>query len=228
MADCKLTEADKERVKAKQADTKGKLELYASLPFVTMPKVEVEEKMFGRVDGHRDWDITRYEIRSQFVKKFSWSIPCKEVIDAFKKYSPSRKILDVMAGSGWWVKLLNDVGLNAEASDIEPGEGNSYKHHTSWVPIKKCDGAEMVKLNQEADIIVAWPPYDEPEGTRIVKEIKRPGTILYYIGEGPDGCTGDGEFHNLLDDKNEWESLEFVSLPQWDGLHDNMEVFKKK
>lgn len=200
---------------------------YVNLPFANLTKEELVEILFPKRDRYNLDIMGAHDLRHRFVKKYSWSIPCREAINTIKQYSTSKRVLDVMAGSGFWVKLLIEAGVKAEASDINVGDKNTYKHTTTWVPIKECDGAAMVKKNQNADIIVAWPPYDEPDGTKIINEIKKPGTMLYYFGEGGWGCTGDNEFHEIINDQDKWHDVEHVQLPQWDGLHDSLMIYRR-
>ena len=73
--------------------------------------------------------LTGFEERQSFVRKYSWSIPCKEAIDAIKKHSLDNKITDIMAGSGWWAKNLEDAGMEVSAIDNRIGKKQSV-----WTP----------------------------------------------------------------------------------------------
>jgi hypothetical protein len=49
------------------------------------------------------------------------------------------------------------------------------------------------------------------------------GRTLAFIGEGEGGCTADDEFFRLLETGEEVES---IPLPQWDGLHDHLTIYR--
>ena len=44
------------------------------------------------------------------------------------------------------------------------------------------------------------------------------GDTVLYVGEGCGGCTGDDNFHERLED--EFELIEEMEIPQWNGIHD--------
>jgi hypothetical protein len=50
--------------------------------------------------------------------------------------------------------------------------------------------------------------------------------MVVYIGEHWWGCTATDAFHRLLD--NEWEKINEIAIPQWDGIHDRVFVYKRK
>jgi hypothetical protein len=91
------------------------------------------EKAFAQASGSQellDTMTTDFDLREHFVKNFAWAAPCKEAIDAIKKFARP-PIYDPMAGLGFWAKLLNDRGVETLAFDhLAPGE-NHYRqvHH---------------------------------------------------------------------------------------------------
>jgi len=46
------------------------------------------------------------------------------------------------------------------------------------------------------------------------------------VGEGSEGCTGDGNFFDLLEE--EWEKIHSIDIPQWFGMHDYLVSYKRK
>jgi hypothetical protein len=54
------------------------------------------------------------------------------------------------------------------------------------------------------------------------------GNTVIYIGEGSSGCTGDEEFHNMLE--KEWDTPKGGACPmvQWWGLHDWITIYHRK
>jgi hypothetical protein len=72
--------------------------------------------------------------------------------------------------------------------------------------------------------MLSWPPYDEPMASDCLTYYQ--GRHVIYIGEGSGGCTGDERFHDTLYD--EFEEIEDVRLPQWNGIHDYLSVWRRK
>lgn len=54
------------------------------------------------------------------------------------------------------------------------------------------------------------------------------GGTVAYVGEGWGGCTGDDLFHGLLSEFFEEDYDMSCSVPQWSGIHDSLEVWRRK
>ena len=52
------------------------------------------------------------------------------------------------------------------------------------------------------------------------------GDRFVYIGESRGGCTADNTFFEILN--SNWTFVESVDIPQWDGIHDEMNMWKRK
>jgi hypothetical protein len=51
------------------------------------------------------------------------------------------------------------------------------------------------------------------------------GEYVAYVGEGDGGCTADDRFHRVLAER--WSEVETVPIPQWYGLHDRLEIYRR-
>jgi hypothetical protein len=51
------------------------------------------------------------------------------------------------------------------------------------------------------------------------------GNTVIYIGEDAGGCTGNDEFHGILD--REFKLINTQEIPQWYGIHDVMFVYRR-
>lgn len=171
--------------------------------------------------------------RKKFVKDYSWSIICKEVIEKIKQYA-SPPIFDVMAGTGWMGKILSSNGIRVISSDLHIGKNNKYGHHKTHDEISEIPAIEKMKeiailaKNGETrgDIILSWPPYEESLGYDILKLVS-PGAYVFYFGEGMYGCTGDDEMHSLLNNPSIFTHVETFAIPQFDSIHDSLFIYKK-
>jgi hypothetical protein len=73
-------------------------------------------------------------------------------------------------------------------------------------------------------LLLCWPPYNTSAAYKCL--IAFAGETLAYIGEGPEGCTGDKLFHQTL--QKEWVKTKKVTIPQWPNLHDQLIIYKRK
>lgn len=205
----------------------------------TMPRNEIHYILRSGTSGGRYSDDGRWADdaykkhidRHDFVRKYSWSIPCKEAIDTIKKYARP-PLYDLMAGTGYWAKILNDAGVKTYASDMHLGRYNPYKHDSSHIKIRRKNaiiGAYSIQRARNSqgwhgDILLSWPPYESSTPTDILDTLPV-GTRVFYLGEGYGGCTGDVAMHTNFN-KN-FKELEEVYLPKFEGLHDSLIVYEK-
>ena len=160
------------------------------------------------------------DIRRRFIKKYGFAIPCREAMEFIKSYVRN-ELLDVMAGTGYWAYLLNDFGITTRAFDIKPKKNNW--HEGDHYPVEEMDAREAIKQNPECDILLSWPPYEDPIGFLTLKAVQ-PGIRVFYIGEWG-GATGDDKMHDYLD--KQFKELGMFSLPQFDGIRDYLSAHEK-
>ena len=86
-----------------------------------MPREEVEKFL-----SNRGFD---FSTRRAFTTYFGWSVPCKEAVEAIKKYA-RQPLYDVLAGTGYWTKILKKAGINVIASDIHKITSKNYYHRS--------------------------------------------------------------------------------------------------
>jgi hypothetical protein len=51
------------------------------------------------------------------------------------------------------------------------------------------------------------------------------GNTIVYVGEGEGGCCAGEDFFEFV---SEWNLIETIPIPQWDGIHDYMFVYRRK
>lgn len=159
--------------------------------------------------------------REKWVHEYAWAIPCEEALRAIGKYGP---LVEMGAGTGYWASLLEKRGVEVTCYDEcpPPHEDNHWHrenvcHHMVWQ-----GGSEMVKEHPDKTLFLCWPPM-----SRMAEECldHYRGPHVVYIGERH-GCTGTEELENRLE--KEWVEIEEVEIPQYDGIHDYLRVFKRK
>lgn len=190
-------------------------------------------------------DIGDFYDRDVFTRYFGWSIPCKEAVDSIKKYA-HEPLYDVMAGTGYWAKVLRKAGMNVIASDIHRlTEKNPYHRKREELSPGQRDVTQFVKPEKErvlrrnalkvgydlgrgrlrGDVLISWPPYQRPFATDLL-EMLPIGARVFYIGEGGGGCTGDASFHHYL--CVNFKELHQEYLPNWPGIHDRLWIYEKE
>lgn len=201
-----------------------------------MPRKQVEELL------NTNKTPNDFRDRRAFTTNFGWSLPCKEAVDVIKKYA-RQPLYDVLAGTGYWAKILRKAGINVVASDIHKITNKNHYHQSKENTgakkishIIKPEKEKIIRRNAlkvgyhlnkgrlKGDIFLSWPPYEEPFATDLLEMIAV-GTRVFYIGEGMGGCTGDAGFHQYL--CSNFKMLHSEELPQWTGIHDDLTVYEK-
>lgn len=162
--------------------------------------------------------------RLSLTQKYSWAIPNEEAIAKIAYFSP---LIEIGAGMGYWAKLIDDAGADIVAFDADPGGLNGTNvYHTTKQPLYHpvaVGGPEKIADHPRRTLFMCWPPYSETLVTQCL-DLYRGDTFL-YVGEQGGGCTG---WDDRLDDcLHGWRHAEYVDIPQWEGLHDYLMVFKK-
>jgi hypothetical protein len=189
----------------------------------------------------RDTSFHGFYFRKNFNRIFGWSVPCKEAIDIIKKYARS-PVYDVMAGTGYWSRILNKAGIDVRPSDMHKILSKNHYHKKSEDFDKKEDpkssprtyirrrnalrvGFDIKNRRIKGDIFLSWPPYQCSVASDLLDMLPL-GTRVFYIGEGQGGCTGDLAFHKNLE--SNFKLLDSVELPTFLGIHDGLDVYEKE
>jgi hypothetical protein len=189
---------------------------------------DVEELLWKGTHG--------YKGRSQFTSKYSWSIPCKDAIDAIKKWARP-PLYDLMAGTGFWAKILNERGVSTIASDIHKfSKFNPYHNQQDNIKkhykirrrhaLKAVQDIERARETQEiaGDILLGWPPYLETTAFEVLSRLPI-GVRVFYFGEGEMGATGDLAMHTSF--SRNFKALDHIYIPNFDGIHDQLVIYEK-
>jgi hypothetical protein len=116
--------------------------------------------------------------------------------------------------------------MNVIASDIGMEKGK-YKFTSSHVDVGEIEARKAsgeAHRGKPINLFVSWPPYECPITHKLLAQLPI-GSTLFFIGEGPMGCTGSDEMFSELE--RNFDEVEYVSLPQWRGIHDNLVIYKK-
>lgn len=177
--------------------------------------------------NHFDYErfVHRRHIRDEFIRRFGFAILTGDAINRISGYGP---FVEVGCGSGYWAYELRKAGIDIIATDPATGKyalGKAFAHwETPWLAIERITGVEAVERYPERSLLTIWPDYDRPWPAETLRAFK--GTTVLYGGEGPGGCTADDDFHDVLEER--FVEAETIAIPQFDSIHDRLEVWKRK
>lgn len=170
---------------------------------------------------HRSTLLMGYRIRRDLIKQYAFAIPCEEALRALRALGP---IVEMGAGSGYWAYLLRKRGCDVQAYDKRPSlHENEYAFTKQWTGVIKGRPGKLKKRADRA-LFLCWPSYATAFASTCLARYT--GDTVAYIGEGWGGCTGDDAFHEALNEY--WSEVRKVDLPQWDGVHDDLYIYRRK
>lgn len=163
--------------------------------------------------------------RPDLVAEYSWTITDPRTV-AFVAEHAGKYVIDPMAGTGYWSKLLVNLGI-----DVCSYDNKSWPSHTphDHVGVLDGDAPSVVRRFPNHTLFLAWPPYSSPVGFYTVRNYRRNlvgQQRIIYIGEGNGGCTGDDEMHEELDEY--WDEIACHQPVQWWGMHDLVHVYDRR
>lgn len=164
-----------------------------------------------------------YLHRMDLVIEYSWAIPTQEAIESILVHA--NKFVEMGCGTGYWARLITRLGGNVIAYDFE-NDQNEYHHKSTFFEVNYVKKGEYDHILKHGDraLLLCWPPNADVMAFEYLKRYT--GDTVIYIGEGYGGCAGDDAFHELLDLR--YILIETISIPQWDGMHDKVFVYKRQ
>ena len=162
----------------------------------------------------------RFYAREEAVKRYGFSIPCKEAVEAVAALSP---LVEVGAGSGYWSRFLRAAGADVVTTDV----GGQPKYSRLWNTegIDVLEAVEAIKRHSDRNVFMSWPSYGKSWAANVASEMQS-GRYLVYIGESKGGCTADVRFFDVL--ASEFDKVGFEVIPRWENIHDYLTIYKKR
>lgn len=185
----------------------------------------------GRFIGAAD-HFDDYTKRHMFVDRYCWTIPAPDTVDFIVAHCGPR-VLDPLAGTGYWGWLLHQHGVDVLCSDVHPPHNSSampqrnewHKEVEPFMPVLAADAVDSVTVHgDDRTLLLSWPPYGSAIGEKAIAAYR--GNRIIYIGEGEGGCCGDdGMFDRLT---AEWREVAEHRPVQWYGIHDVVTVHERR
>lgn len=176
-------------------------------------------------------------------KRFSWAIPNNDALKAIADHSPSG-VVEIGAGAGYWARMLREIGVDVIAYDPQPKDSPWHVagEKGGWSEVLTGDHTAVIG-HSDRTLLTVWPEYEALWSQQMLELYE--GETVIYVGEGAGGCTGNDGFHALLGEgldcycfdractcppkpEVKFTEVSGVSIPQWNGLHDYLNIYKRK
>lgn len=161
--------------------------------------------------------------RREHVRRYSWTITDPATVRFVALWSGSRMV-DPMAGTGWWAHVLTPYGVDVACYDVAPGDNQWHKDTPLWVPVTAAPAVESVPQHADRTLFLSWPPYDSPAGHDALTAYA--GSRVIFIHEGESGCVGDDALFDAL--AAGWDETADHVPVQWFGMHDRVTVYDRR
>lgn len=155
-------------------------------------------------------------VRDAWIREFGFPVVIDETVEGLLPFGP---FVEVGAGTGFLSRLLALRGADVVTTDA--GTGTYGFRHGSWREVLIQDA---VLEHPDRTVLMSWPSLGEPWCEEAASAI-RPGGLLVHIGERG-GCTGTDGFEAILEAG--FEEIARVPMPVFCGIHDRVEVFRRK
>lgn len=209
---------------------------------------ELQRELSGAdIDAWMQGSMRSFRMRRHAVRRWAWGVPSAEALEAI---AAQGRIVEIGAGSGYWAHLLRrDYHVDILCYDKAPPgrRRNGFGYTRTFTPVLHGT-ARKAKQHSDRALFLCWPPYvsrfdfvkDERAqfGARFVQradisldlatralQLYRGSTVI-YVGEDCGGCNAAESFFDLLD-AGSWQEHAEVAIPQWDGLHDSLRIWRR-
>jgi hypothetical protein len=197
----------------------------------SLSESESDETMAKRANQSRtkrDTPFSRklqseYQKRRFFTNLLAWAVPSPEAIAAIQQFVGSTPILEIGSGRGLWAHLLQLNQVPMIPTDQTPRQ-------MTFTRIEAIEATAAVEkyLQPGGCLMTCWPDSGHSYATEAVKRGLDKGLLdkVIYIGEPEGGCTGDDEFHEIME--KQFTLVQQVKIPQWWGIHDDLRLYQRR
>ena len=165
--------------------------------------------------------------RTDYVKQYAWTITDPDTVAFVAEHSRWR-LVDPMAGTGYWARVLAQLAVDVAAYDLNPPapdcEDNTWHRNVAaHSMVQQADAVESVVLHADRTLLLSWPPYGF-DACPILNAYK--GCRVIYMGEDLGGCCGDDDMFEAFE--RDWVKVAEHVPVQWDGMHDVVHVYDRR
>lgn len=182
--------------------------------------------------------MTAMMLRDIYIAEFGFSVPTPALIDLMKKFGP---ILEVGAGQGYLSQVLRHAGIDAIATDANPGHMKAVRARATseenlpprerHLPVEILNAEDAIKTYPGRTILCSWPDYQSNWITKAAAGMAK-NQRLAVIGEGYGGCTGEDGLFDLVETgvfefDREHQDLQGRAIWSFPAIHDQLRIFRK-
>jgi len=166
--------------------------------------------------------------RSAYIQLMGYSLVCRSWVRPLAEFIGSRKVLEIMSGTGALAKALRDEGTDIIATDDYSWKATFAGQ---WTKVEKRSALSAIKkYGKSVDfIIMSWPYLDDMALKSLEKmRTVNPDCRLIYIGEPMGGCNADNSFFAgaVLDEADSALDNVRKAYPRWYSFNDTIFLYK--
>lgn len=161
--------------------------------------------------------------RREFIPRFGLSAISAGDIEWIRRETGNAEFFEVGAAPGMLALECNERGLKVSSSDPDPTGANGWNWRSPR-KMTRCSGQQAVRIHRGKNLLWSWPDYNEPYTATVLRGFD--GEFVVYIGEGPGGCTGSDEFHDLLE--RDFDLTGIREIRNFPSIRDRIHVLRRK
>lgn len=184
-------------------------------------RFEAYDTLWASSEPDTDFEIIMTLARRWFIPLYGYAVVSRKDIEWISLVTDRQQFVESGSGSGNLARDCNRFGLPVIATEPYP-----KSEHYQWVnqqPTLPCTGQEAVLIHPEHSLLYSWPEYQEPHTAEILKLFS--GQFIVYIGEPAGGCTGDDEFHAILENRFRLTGARQIS--RFPNISDSIFIFRR-
>jgi len=167
------------------------------------------------------YHMDAFTTRQEMVQRYAFAVPSDAALDLIASRGP---VVEIGAGTGYWAKLLRERGCHVLAYDAMGPAWEKWFPHGLVAEVRK-GGVEEAAKHANRTLLLVWPYMDSMAYDAVQAYTCAGGQRVIYVGEGPGGCTADDDFFAFM--AVAWQEDTTMALPQWDGMHDYLAVYRR-
>jgi hypothetical protein len=187
---------------------------------------------FMMSEYEQEWDLAGgkrrgmegFLSRERCVKKYGFAIPTIEALRAIMYLGP---VLEVGAGSGYWAYEMRKLGGDVVATepDVLANDPEALvRWRAKWTEVEKLTALEALAKYPERVLFMCWPSYAD-EWSGVALEAYK-GNVFALVAEDSYGCVGGENLWKEI--YANWEEVQHIAIPQWEGIHDRLCIYRRK
>jgi hypothetical protein len=178
------------------------------------------------IDGGKENGSPRLAFAQMLLQSvYSYALPSPDTVEWMSAFCGGRKVVELGAGRGYWAAQLTRAGVEVDAYDVEPPDGNtnvSVPHVTGqadvWHPVGNLDEFDMSATDRSDQVLLlCWPPgWGNTMASAALADFEQSGgDRLVFIGQPQGGMTGDDGFFDGLSARWDLESQDPKYAAWW-------------